>query len=595
VQSTAIACKPVRLTLVGEEAVPEGTQRTACLTSQQLRSIADLGRRVEALYGTPQDIEWAIAGGEIALLQSRPVTAAGDERDRVRRSEIARLEERAMPEGTVWARYSLAEVLPEPLPFTWGLWRQFMTGQGGYGRMYRELGYDPDPCLDQDGVLDLIAGRPYFNLGREARLYFRHFPLEYPFAKLRSNPEQAIYPVLETNLARAPRGFLPRSVGVARQMMAAEQILERAALEAPEQLERSCFPRMAEFAREMRATELAGLSDQECLAALEQCRVFLFDEFAPQALKPGVLAGLATRKLEATLRPAMDEARARAAVEAALSGVAPAPEYDLGGGLRQVSNGGIPLPEFLECFGHRGPGEMELANPRWRETPNALLAQLQTIPSSPSISCLDPTEALLAHLPPGRRFDARKAALYLERARRFTALREAAKHHLMLGCEGSSWSWTGGAASTEASSTWSPTTCRNWWRERTSRPASQHAAGSASSPSTWRPHACSSAMTWRPSAARNRRRSPDRCWRGQASPRASRRAERWRCARPSRLRRTRGSSSSSAHRPIPGGSLSSCAPAAWCWRRGVSSRTGRSWRGSSACRQWRISPMPAGD
>jgi phosphohistidine swiveling domain-containing protein len=41
----------------------------------QARSIADVARRVEAALGGPQDIEWALVGDEIILLQSRPVTA----------------------------------------------------------------------------------------------------------------------------------------------------------------------------------------------------------------------------------------------------------------------------------------------------------------------------------------------------------------------------------------------------------------------------------------------------------------------------------------------------------------------------------------
>ncbi|PZF80292.1 PEP/pyruvate-binding domain-containing protein [Jiangella anatolica] len=39
-------------------------------------ALARLGRRVEALLGGPQDVEWAIAGGELWLLQARPVTVA---------------------------------------------------------------------------------------------------------------------------------------------------------------------------------------------------------------------------------------------------------------------------------------------------------------------------------------------------------------------------------------------------------------------------------------------------------------------------------------------------------------------------------------
>jgi rifampicin phosphotransferase len=40
-----------------------------------VRSIAELARRVESLLGAPQDIEWAIEGGRLWLLQSRPITA----------------------------------------------------------------------------------------------------------------------------------------------------------------------------------------------------------------------------------------------------------------------------------------------------------------------------------------------------------------------------------------------------------------------------------------------------------------------------------------------------------------------------------------
>ena len=44
---------------------------------------------------------------------------------------------------------------------TWAVVRRFMSGAGGFGRMYRDLGYDPDPALDEEGVFDLVCGRPY--------------------------------------------------------------------------------------------------------------------------------------------------------------------------------------------------------------------------------------------------------------------------------------------------------------------------------------------------------------------------------------------------------------------------------------------------
>ncbi len=62
--------------LVGGDEValaPEDGARET-LSDDQLAALAALGRALEERNGTPQDIEWAIAGGELYLLQSRPVT-----------------------------------------------------------------------------------------------------------------------------------------------------------------------------------------------------------------------------------------------------------------------------------------------------------------------------------------------------------------------------------------------------------------------------------------------------------------------------------------------------------------------------------------
>jgi pyruvate, water dikinase len=44
------------------------------LTNEELQRLGDLGRQLEERHGVAQDIEWAIVGEEIYLLQSRPVT-----------------------------------------------------------------------------------------------------------------------------------------------------------------------------------------------------------------------------------------------------------------------------------------------------------------------------------------------------------------------------------------------------------------------------------------------------------------------------------------------------------------------------------------
>ena len=54
--------------------VPEDKQQAIVLDDAEREGLIELGRAAEDHYGSPQDIEWAIADGSIYVLQSRPVT-----------------------------------------------------------------------------------------------------------------------------------------------------------------------------------------------------------------------------------------------------------------------------------------------------------------------------------------------------------------------------------------------------------------------------------------------------------------------------------------------------------------------------------------
>jgi pyruvate, water dikinase len=60
---------------VCEQPLPEERGGAATLDEEELRRLADVGRDLEERLGRPQDIEWAIEGGELFVLQARPVTA----------------------------------------------------------------------------------------------------------------------------------------------------------------------------------------------------------------------------------------------------------------------------------------------------------------------------------------------------------------------------------------------------------------------------------------------------------------------------------------------------------------------------------------
>ena len=52
-------------------------ERGRVLTDVELNALRELGLRLEAFFGSPQDVEWCIRGGSLLLLQSRPITTLG--------------------------------------------------------------------------------------------------------------------------------------------------------------------------------------------------------------------------------------------------------------------------------------------------------------------------------------------------------------------------------------------------------------------------------------------------------------------------------------------------------------------------------------
>jgi len=61
-----------------ERDVSEDKRDQRVLTQAEIDRLIELGRKVEDHYGEPQDVEWAVAGGEVYMLQSRPITTIDD-------------------------------------------------------------------------------------------------------------------------------------------------------------------------------------------------------------------------------------------------------------------------------------------------------------------------------------------------------------------------------------------------------------------------------------------------------------------------------------------------------------------------------------
>src|SRR5262249_10045618 len=82
-----------------ERSISSQAAQTAALSDTAAQQLAQLGIAAERLFGSPQDVEWAIGGGDVFVLQSRPITTP--------------VPTPAVDEGQVWTNMNTGEVLPD--------------------------------------------------------------------------------------------------------------------------------------------------------------------------------------------------------------------------------------------------------------------------------------------------------------------------------------------------------------------------------------------------------------------------------------------------------------------------------------------------
>ncbi|MFN4261233.1 MAG: PEP/pyruvate-binding domain-containing protein [Gemmataceae bacterium] len=139
---------------VRAEPVPDAQADAPALNGDYALAVAALAHRAGRFFGRPQDIEWAIAEGQLYLLQARPITT---------------LAERADPDGArnLWDNSNIAESysgITTPLTFSFA--------RHVYEEVYRQfcrILRVPEAKLSRNDdifrrMLGLIRGRIYYNL-----------------------------------------------------------------------------------------------------------------------------------------------------------------------------------------------------------------------------------------------------------------------------------------------------------------------------------------------------------------------------------------------------------------------------------------------
>jgi pyruvate,water dikinase len=375
----------------------------------------------------PFDIEFALEGSKVWILQARPVTLRG------------------LPDGgdaqTVWSRANVGEALPgAATPLTWSVASSF--SELGFRKAFAALG-----CTvpHKTHLVASVHGRFYLNLTAFTRIAAQVPGLD-PSALVLLGGGELPGPIARTSPRRNALVRLPRT--------AARILFDQAGL--TRKMDRF-EPRAERARRTMTEMDLAILPDDGLAMTLRAAQTLL-DECGALMLSCAGAALASYVALSAVIGRVAPESAARV-VSALASGIGDLESARPGIALAEVAatiardrpartaiesgsaRGPQDLPEgpgrralerFLRTYGDRAVREVELMTPRWAEDPAPVVAMVRAMlgrpgsnPEQATLRALDAQDkelaALAAHAPLPWSWLARVLS---GRARHFTRERE---------------------------------------------------------------------------------------------------------------------------------------------------------------------------
>lgn len=381
----------------GVESVREEAAGRQTLSEDQVRRLVAAGQQIQKEYGVPQDIEWAFAGGELFLLQSRPITSL---------FPVPRV---SFDPLIIWFSFGAVQGLVGPMtPLGQEAIQRVVLGMGK--KLGIKIKYEEQNVLLVAGeriwvkVSDLIRN-PIGNRIFSGFLGFLEPSVGQILRQLVADPRlgagQGRFKF--STLRRLLGFFLPIIPKVVRTMLRPEEARRRFDTLLEEYLQAvqialgaDRFERLANFTAFMGAQ--GGLAD-----ALPTLLPRFIPIFAPAMASLNLIGHLlphndagdhdfsmlaleVTRGLPRNVTTEMDlelwETATIIQADAATAEVfrtADAPALT-----SRYRNGTLPaaaqsaVERFMDKYGMRGVGEIDLGQPRWREDPTSVMHTLQS-------------------------------------------------------------------------------------------------------------------------------------------------------------------------------------------------------------------------
>src|SRR5215213_2508848 len=343
-----------------EEAIEPERQEQPALTDAQVVRLALLGRRIEAHFGHPQDIEWCLVDDDFQIVQSRPITAlfpipaAGDQ------------------ENHVYVSVGHGQMMTDAMkPLGLSFWQmttpRFMAEAGG--RLFVDVTQGLASAVSRAGLLAVMGqGDPLIGDALQILLDRGDFVPSLSDEGPGAPPAGASPPPIETDPA------------------VVAELIERSQAS------------IAALKRDIRTSSGSALLDF-ILADIQELKRILFDPKSHQVIMAGMEATwwlndqlqewLGEKNAADTLTQSVPH-NVTSEMGLALLDVADVirPHPDVVAFLRHVEDEGFleELPEleggrevrdairtWLDKYGMRGVGEIDITRPRWSERPTTLV------------------------------------------------------------------------------------------------------------------------------------------------------------------------------------------------------------------------------
>lgn len=343
-----------------EVAIDSQRQEQPALTDAQVVRLVQLGRRIEAHFGRPQDIEWCLVDDGFQIVQSRPITT------------LFPVPESGDQENHVYVSVGHGQMMTDPMkPLGLSMWRltAMVPMHEAGGRLFVDVTRRLASPMSRAGLLDVMGkGDPLIRDALETVLDRDDFVPSLPDAGPGGPPARGVSAPVEVDPA-----IVTELIDRSRTSIAA---LER-------DIRTKSGPALCDFLLDAFEEHKRVLGDplnlQAIMAGMEatwwlndRLQEWLGEKNAADTLTLSAPDNV-TSEMGLALLDVADVIRSHPEVVAFLQGVEDEGFLDELPKIAGGTEARDAIEAYLDRYGMRCVGEIDITRPRWRERPATLV------------------------------------------------------------------------------------------------------------------------------------------------------------------------------------------------------------------------------